>query len=232
MKTEQTKQAAPLPAEDYKPSKIKDFFYRMKYNLEHFWQRHIIRENGYTKHFDSEVKIIEKGIDKDDSYLLKGMIPAIKNLLLAFGDEGHSGASAGYAIPVLAETIKKVLNFEALTPIQENDEFMFVDGTMFQCKRNSAVFRDSKGTSYLYGIIWSGEEDYDTFTGSVQGIRSSVYMRLPCTPKSFYIDVKKVPGKDKLTDDYYEDDDKNKFHYEIVDKKQLDEVYEYYNKGK
>jgi len=219
-------------AEDYKPSKIKDFFYRMKYNTEHFWQRHIKRENSFTKHFDSEVKIIEKNIDRDDSYLLKGMIPAIKNLLLAFGDEGHSGSSAGYTIPLLTETIKKVLNFEALTPIQENDEFIFVDDNLFQCKRNSAVFKDSKGIKYLYGIIWKGEDDYDTFTGSVQGIHSSVYMTLPCTPKSFHIDVKKVSGKDKLTGDYYEDNDKKEFHYEIVDKKQLDEVYVYYELNK
>lgn len=215
--------------------RVKWFIYDIKSKIDSLYVRYVKRENGYTNHFDVEVKSLKENFDEDDRYILESMIPEIKSLMLKFGDDGHSGMSAPYAISVLSETIKKSLLFETLSPLHGTDnEWYDVSngdgGTMYQNIRNSAVFKDSENGRpyYLNGIIWSGEDEYDTFSGSVQGISSSVFIVFPCTPKMFYIDVKKVSGKSLVDGSYCEDNDGKEYHYQIKDLNDLEQVKDYY----
>ena len=61
---------------------------------------------------------------------------------------------------------------------------------MFQNKRNPAVFKDGKDARpcFLDAIIWV-LEDGTGFTGTVEGIKSRQFIRMPFTPKSFYVRI-------------------------------------------
>ena len=114
---------------------------------------------------------------------------------------------------------------------------------MYQNSRCGALFKDGSESKayYLDAIVWKGEEKYDTFTGSVyiddknfELIRSSQFVKFPFKPKTFYIDVVRVPiSKEEAEkrDLHYIEDGFNECYYTILkDPKQLDEVFEYYDK--
>jgi hypothetical protein len=119
-----------------------------------------------------------------------------------------------------------------------------VDGSiMYQNSRCSALFKggiESKA-HYLDAIVWKGVEDYDTFTGRVyiddkdfELIGSSQFVKFPFKPKTFYIDVVRVPiSKEEAEkrDLHYIEDGFNECYYTILkDPKQLDRVFKYYDK--
>lgn len=70
---------------------------------------------------------------------------------------------------------------------------------LWQNSRCSALFKYPSGEcSYIYAIVWQGEQEWDTFTGRVyvddkdfKLIGSSQLARFPFKPKTFYIDVVK-----------------------------------------
>lgn len=132
--------------------------------------------------------------------------------------------------------------------ISEEDEMMY------QNNRCSALFKSKSGRCwYLDAIVWKGDtvgesgNDWDNFTGYVEGINSANYVKsFPFTPKTFYIDVtREVLPTDWNTEPFYEFDyydtkhfektgekvwQKEKYRYVIKDKKQLEKVWEYYDK--
>ena len=183
-----------------------------------------------------------------------------------FGKSGQSGGSAPYTATAISKAVKNLLLQEPICDVtgHENEWFDVSEACggnkTYQNNRCSALFKDGIESKayYLNAIVWKGVEDYDTFTGSVyiddkdfELIGSSQFVKFPFKPKTFYIDVVRVPiskeeaekrnidvvrvpiskeeaEKRKL---HYIEDNFNECYYTILkDPKQLDEVFEYYDK--
>ena len=128
----------------------------------------------------------------------------------------------------------------------------------YQNTRCGSIFKHAKDgkASYCDAITWRGQypEDKgtdkwdDTFTGRIGEYGPSQYIKsFPFTPKRFYVDVIREQLPDDWTEEpYIEGSDwydtkefeetgvktwhKNNYRYHIKDQKQLDEVFEYYDK--
>ena len=169
----------------------------------------------------------------------------------AFGNSGQSGGSAPYTASAISQAVKKLLLQEPICDItghesEWRDVSAMGDGSepYYQNKRCSALFQDKNSGNpayYLYAIVWKGVEDYDTFTGSVyvddknfELIGSSQFVKFPFKPKTFYVDVVRVPiSKEEAEkrDLHYIEDGFNECYYTILkDPKQLDKVFKYYDK--
>jgi len=200
------------------------------------------RENNYIKHFERELEVMRATVEEGDSLIIEPYVRSIREVCKDFAQEGHSGGSAPMAAGVLAQAIKAILGFQILSPLQGNDaEWNDVSergapgSILFQNKRDSAVFKNADGKcTYNTCIIWKGEDQWDTFTGSIQGIGSSHYIKsFPYMPKTFYVNV--------YRELYDENNPKHKdadviscqggdMAYFIKDEKQLEEVFNYYDK--
>lgn len=165
----------------------------------------------------------------------------------AFGKSGQSGGSAPYTASAISQAVKKLMLQEPICDVTGH-ESEWVDvaqdmgKTMWQNSRCSGLFKYSDGKlSYIDAIVWKGEEDWDTFTGSVyvdekdfELIGSSQFAKLPFKPKTFYIDVVRVPITKEEAESrnlHYIEDGFNKCYYTILkDPTQLDKVFKYYDK--
>ena len=177
-----------------------------------------------------------------------------------FGKSGQSGGSAPYTAAIVSSVVKKLCMFQTIAPLTgEDSEWSNVssgpDDVLYQNKRNSAVFKDENGVWYLDAIVWCGDtpgesgNSWDNFSGTVEGIKSRAYIKeFPFEPKTFYINVTRemLPAdweeepffqeKDYyITSEYEATGVKNwipgdKYRYVIKDHKQLEEVWEYYQK--
>jgi len=214
------------------------------------------------KHAQIELEILSKSMtDPKNRPLIEEFKDEILALCEKFGKSGQSGGSAPYVASALAKTIKKLCLFEPISPITGiDDEWVNVasfsdDGIPgYQNRRCSALFKDGVDGQayYLDAIVWKGDtegesgNDWDTFTGCVEGIRSRQYIKsFPFTPKTFYIDVsREILPEDWNQEPFYENDFydtkifeetgervwfKEKYRYVIKDKEQLKKVQKYYD---
>lgn len=194
-----------------------------------------MEEDNYTKHFNRELKILRDSNDSDDLIIDK-FEQAIRDIIDINSKQGHSGHSAHWYANYLSNAVKNVMLFKPLSPLTgEDSEWVDVCDDLYQNNRCGAVFKDKETgkSNYIDAICWRGEEDYDSFSGMVEGISSKQNIIFPFTPNTFYVDVKKV-YLDKNAEnecDYYADGDKI-YKYVIKYKNQLDEVFEYYVKSK
>ena len=156
----------------------------------------------------------------------------------AFGKSGQSGGSAPYTATAISKAVKKLLLQEPICPVTGiDDEWVDVaelnEGvTLYQNKRCSGLFKESNGRCWYVdaiikktqnGTTWSGnfwlsKEDYLTgdkskIIGSAQYVKS-----FPFEPKTFYIDV--------IEEEVAPDD----WEMYVKDLKQLEKVWEYYDK--
>ena len=192
-----------------------------------------MEENNYKKHLEKELEIIRSSHKEGTELTIEPYLPTINKIIDVFSMQGHSGCSASCTSGYLSKVIKNILSFKPLSPITCTDEeWTEISENEYQNKRLSSVFKEGNGKPYyLDAIVWKGEERYDTFTGKVEDVHSRQFIKLPFTPKTFYIDVVKVfLTKEEIKDeDYYEDGDKY-YTYKIKDKNQLKEVFKYYEK--
>lgn len=197
-----------------------------------------------AKHAETEIDIlIASAKKKNDEAIIAPFKNEILALCEAFGNSGQSGGSAPFVAGAISKAIKKLLLFQPLCPLTNLDEeWMEVAEDCFQNNRLSSVFKNSKtGKPYfLNAIVWCGDtvgengsHDWDTFTGMVEGITSRQYIKsFPFEPKTFYIDVTRVKydsvkHKDARVVTTGLDGD---VVYLIKDRKQLDEVWAYYDR--
>lgn len=181
--------------------------------------------NDLQRHAEVELGIISTLPDDDN--LIKPFIPAIKELVKVFSDQGHSGGSAPYGVAALTDTLRKLLSYKPLTPVQgHKDEWVTIDpdGEIFQNIRLSSLFKQGKDGDpyYLDAIIWKDQSGF-TFSGSAlmpdgERIKSRQFVNLPFLPKTFYIDVM---GVEVAKDDW---------EFRIRDVKQLKKVFKYYKR--
>jgi hypothetical protein len=138
----------------------------------------------------------------------------------------------------LIESINNLLLFHPIAPITGMDDEWgdvreFGDGnSWYQNKRCSALFKDGKDGKPYYidaiikrdqnnvcwsGFAWLSEEDYKTGDRSKMVGKKGYIKSFPFTPKTFYVDVRDVEVAK---------DDWESF---IVDPKQLEEIWNYYD---
>lgn len=179
------------------------------------------------------------------------ILPFEKEILAlceAFGNSGQSGGSAPYTATAISQAVKKLMLQEPICDVTGHDDewsnVAYDNGEpLYQNKRCSALFKNGNNDPhYLYAIVWKGEEDWDSFTGgaykdekSFELLRSSQYLiKFPFKPKTFYIDVKRVPITKQEAEErglYYIEDRSGECYYTVVkDPKQLKQVFKYYKK--
>lgn len=116
------------------------------------------------------------------------MCDQVIELLTIFGEHGHSGSSAPYAIDLFS----KLAKFEPIAPLTGEDwEWADVDHC-YQNKRASHVFKDYDGNCYdINGkIFWEWAKSYDTgepFKAYYTCGESHVPVTFPYTPKTEYV---------------------------------------------
>jgi hypothetical protein len=173
---------------------------------------------SYKEHAKRE--FLKLGCEDD---IDKWIQESVLELLEVFSKQGHSGSSSPYAI----HYFEKLANHEPLSPIMcTDDEWSSCsdmgDDDEFQNNRCSAIFKSGiEGRPYyLDAIVWT-DQNNNSFKGSVlnsknEKIFSRQNIKLPFTPKTFYVDVIDV------------EIGKNDYIHRIKEESQLKEVWKYY----
>jgi hypothetical protein len=159
--------------------------------------------SNYHKHAVEELKRCGYNFD-DDGYPIEDpseewdmnaeMCMCVLEVLDVFEKQGHSGASASYAINVL----EKVMKFEPLTPLTgDDDEWNHINGDVtggrdvYQNKRCSHVFKENGQAYDIEGKIfweWYTGEDGERYKSHYTSGDSRVNIEFPYTPKREYVE--------------------------------------------
>lgn len=133
--------------------------------------------------FENELKQLGGENEPMQQQVNKNILDVVK----AFDEGGHSGFSAGYAIPL----INRLLQHKPLTPItdepdQWNDVSDMFDGPTFQHKRCGSVFKRADGkATYGEGRVFSNDGGESWFTAGGKSrpehLRSSIPITFPFT---------------------------------------------------
>ncbi len=195
-------------------------------------------------------RMLDNAAAKGENLLIAEFVPEIEALVDKFGKSGQSGFSAPYTAGAVVETIRKMLAQEPLgegimcTEDEWNDCSRIEDeapGTgSFQNNRLSSVFKEGKDGRpyYLNSIVWKPVGKDYTFTGRVsleegsdEEIGSMHYIKnLPFQPKTFVIDVEEKEYRKLADGTMVEEAGGGWWESWLADPKQLDEVWEYYDK--
>jgi hypothetical protein len=143
------------------------------------WRILRAKSGGLLRHAELELPHI--GTD-DMGAMMAGNL---RELVLVFGTQGHSGFSASFA----RDALEKLLSYKPLAPLTgEPDEWMEVGPSVFQNRRCSRVFRQAdrfNGQAYdLDGKVFR-EPSGACYTSS----ESLVPITFPYWPKTEYVDV-------------------------------------------
>lgn len=119
------------------------------------------------------------------------MCDNILELLTIFGEQGHSGTSAPYAI----ELFSKLAKYEPLVPLTGEDWEWVDTGHNYQNHRCSHVFKDYDGNCYdIDGkVFWEwckpydGREPFEPYKSYYTCRESRVPVTFPYTPKTEYV---------------------------------------------
>ena len=168
-------------------------------------------------------------------------------LVEKFGDSGQSGGSAPYTAGALSSAIKALCLQQTIAPLTgEDSEWGDISENdvekSYQNNRDSAIFKVGKDgrAYYLKAVIFKGETGSCFTSGSVElpneaglengkTIGSRQFIKsFPFKPKSFYIDVIETEWADK--EQKVKQQGGGWWTSVIKDEKQLEEVYEYYDK--
>lgn len=183
--------------------------------------------------------LVANATDPNNRPIIEEFIPEILALCEKFGNSGQSGGSAPYTAKALSMAIEKLCLQKTICPIMGTpDEFYDVseysDGVkMYQNNRLSSIFKDGENGKPYYieaiikrtqsgscwgGRFWLSKEDYLTGNRDLMVSNHCEIKSFPFEPKTFYIDV--------IEEEVAKDD----WEMYLKDPKQLEDVYEYYNK--
>jgi len=195
--------------------------------------------NELLKHYKNEVEILRKHVPEDDQLIIEPFNEKIEELVNIFYEQNYNFGEAGFSLQALTETIRAALSFQILSPLTGEDsewgETLEEDGKKYTPNlRDSGVFKDEDGVEYFNkAIVWSDSANYQRFTGKVEEFTSQQKIKgFPMLPKTFYIDVELVDCEENTIydDEQLIDVEGKKMVYRIKNKKDLDQVFEFYNK--
>lgn len=183
--------------------------------------------------------------------VVKEFVPEIMALVKKFADSGQSGGSAPFVSKIIVQVLQKLMMHEPLGEgiMGTDDEWGDISGIegvaegtgSFQNKRLSSVFKEGKEGKpyYLDAIVFIPEgKDYGFSSGGVmmsegseETISSSQYIKsFPFAPKTFKITVHEKEYRKLEDGSLVEEEGGGWWESWIADPKQLDEVWEYYDK--
>lgn len=200
-------------------NKIKQIFHKEKFEKSNYY-RHAIQEFKALGYIPPN----EEQEDGPNKWIQENVL----ELLEVLSKQGHSGTS----IHFLVNYFSKLALFEPLSPIMcTDDEWTKLDymcESPFQNKRLSSVFKDGVNGKpyYLNAIVWR-EENGSCFTGLVEDIHSGQYIKIPFTPKTFYIDVLSWEVDNETNEPK---EGTGWWEHKIKNPEQLEEVWKYYDK--
>lgn len=183
-------------------------------------------EQTKTKSFaEVELEILLK---QTPDALIKDFTPEILAICKAFEKSGQSGSSAPYVAGALANTINNLCLHQAISPMVGDDAEFIEVGTdkegkkIFQNTRCSAIFKEEGGNAYYLNAVIFKDQNKNTWTGVAKTKEGKeVFSRqfvksFPFEPLKFFIDVEEIKSE-------------NGNDFILVDDKQLDGVFNYYN---
>jgi len=203
---------------------------------------------GLVDKAEYELDLLMK--NADGTPIVKEFVPEIMALVKKFADSGQSGGSAPFTAQVITQVLKRLLAHEPLgegingTDDEWSDNSQFEDldegdGT-FQNKRLSSVFKQGRNGQpyYLNAIVWKPKGKDYTFTGHIslsegskEEIGSMHYIKsFPFQPKTFVIDVHEKEYRKNKDGSMVEEEGGGWWESWLADPKQLDQVWEYYDK--
>ena len=136
-------------------------------------------------------------LDDDGNYIdemQESICKHILELIKVFSDEGHSGSTAPYTVDIF----KKLAMFEPITPLTGEDwEWTEIsremsgsnNGTLYQNKRCSRVFKDDDGAYDIDGKVfydWYTNENGDRHKSYYTSRDSRVPVTFPYIPTTVY----------------------------------------------
>lgn len=175
--------------------------------------------------------LLKRSKENNEEPVIKEFVPEIKSLVKKFADSGQSGGSAPFVSKIITDVIYKLLKQEPLGGIMNTDDEWedvsdisdMENGSYYQNKRLSSVFKNGKNKKpyYIDAIVFKNQDGI-TFTGNNvktkngDKISSAQYIKkFPFEPKTFYIDV--IENDSEIL---------------IKNEKQLEKVWNFYNKKK
>ena len=177
---------------------------------------------------ENELNILVKSCtDPGNRPVIEEFIPEILALVDKFGESDQSGGSAPFTATAISQVVKHLCLQEPICPvIGIEEEWYGVDeiNKVYQNSRCSALFKlEDNKSYYLDAIAWKDQKG-NTWSGTaLLPTKEIVYSRqyvkgFPFIPKTFIVDVIE---KEIAKDDW---------EFYVKDEKQLDEVFEYYDK--
>lgn len=206
-------------------------------------------DEGLVDKAQFEIDLLMK--NAEGTPVVKEFVPEIMALVKKFADSGQSGGSAPYTAQIITQVLKKLLMHEPLGDGLTCEEEEWADisnfegvkeGTgSFQNKRLSSVFKEGKDGRpyYLDAVVFKPVGKDYTFTSncvkmsenSNESIGSAMYIKsLPFQPKTFVVDVVEKEYRKNEDGSMVEEEGGGWWKSWLKDPKQLDEVYEYYDK--
>jgi len=197
-------------------------------------------------------RLIKRAEEKGGTPIIKEFVPEVKALVKKFADSGQSGGSAPFTTSVILNVIEKLLKQEPLGGVENTEDewdslSRFGDKESYQNNRLSSVFKEGKDGRpyYLNAIVFrspgknytftSGSVDLPELAGDKIGgkIGSSQYIKsFPFEPKTFVIDVDEKEYRKLKDGTLVEEEGGGWWESWVKDPKQLDEVWEYYDRRK
>ena len=136
--------------------------------------------SNYQEHLNREWKAMGWPTEGEDSSQV-WIYQHLQRLLSVFGDEGHSGSSAPYAVGLF----RKLALFEPLGPLTGEDwEWVEVRDGVFQNIRCSRVFKENGQAYDVEGKVFE-EPDGARYTSR----DSRINVTFPYTPKTEVVKV-------------------------------------------
>jgi|688.fasta_scaffold75212_4 hypothetical protein len=194
-------------------------------------------------------RLLKNAESRGETPIIKEFVPEVMALVKKFADSGQSGGSAPFTTSVIVQVIEKLLKQEPLGGVENtddewNDISIHEDKELgkgsFQNNRLSSVFKEGKEGQpyYLDAIVWKPVGKDYTFTGRVslkegsgEEIGSMHYIKkFPFQPKTFVIEVYEKEYRKNKDGSLTLEDGGGWWESWIKDPKQLDEVWEYYDK--
>lgn len=162
--------------------------------------------NSYVKYFMNEC-VIAGWCDENhtfESKMQKAMCNSVIDLLKVFGNEGHSGFSAPYAIALF----NKASSFEPITPLTGDDsEWAEVSDGLFKNMRLGCVFKEGRGgKAYnMNGRVfweWFKREDGEIIRSKYTNRNSRVYIDFPYVkpekPEYVFVPTDEFPNEERV----------------------------------
>ena len=199
---------------------------------------------GTVDHAQYELdRLMRRSAEKGETPIVQEFVPEIMALVQKFANSGQSGASAPFTSGAITKTLQKLLAFEPLGGVENTEDEWGEpsNGDTFQNHRLSSVFKQGKDGRpyYLNAIVFVPEGKEYGFTGggvmmkegSKDTVGSSQYIKsFPFEPKTFKITVCEKEYRKLKDGSLVEEPGGGWWENWLKDPKQLDEVWEYYDR--